>query len=167
MFNCRRPPWFNVKQYVPLQPRPSHHQIRTLWKPMCQRLKQQISLREIQLHTWSGHGATTRPYRQSYIKLTAQQPRQYFHWIQGSYWKLQPYLQNHPGLFLTDQPTTWQPSNTSIPTKVTHERITLNGTVLRITLDPYDTIPMTPHDPPHIVPTTTNKFYSSLDPDDV
>jgi hypothetical protein len=46
MYNCTRPLWFNQKQYMPIQPRPSSHQIRKIWKPLCN-----IWIAKIQSHS--------------------------------------------------------------------------------------------------------------------
>jgi hypothetical protein len=53
VFNCKRPKWFNQRQFMPIQPRPSHHQIRTLWKPMCSKIKQQIAMGNIRMGQWT------------------------------------------------------------------------------------------------------------------
>ena len=37
MLECKRPPWFNTNQYMPIQLRPRPHQIKTIWKPFCTR----------------------------------------------------------------------------------------------------------------------------------
>ena len=138
MFNCSRPPWFNTRQYMPIQPRPSHHQIRTLWKPMCKGIKTQISTGQIRLHSWTGNSPSSRPFRNSYVDTTTNPP-QYYHWINDSYWILKLYLKKSNDLFISDHATTWTPTNTALPTKITHERLTLQGTVYRI--EPYIPVP--------------------------
>ena len=70
-----------------------------------------------------------RPFRQSYANPN-RHPTQYYHWMQGTYWTLKPYIDNRPGVYIIDQPTAWQPTTTAIPTKITHERVTIQGTVL-------------------------------------
>ena len=131
MFNCTRPKWFNKRQFMPIQPRPSHHQIRTLWKPLCKQIKQHISQQLIKMHQWTGHSTHTRPFRSSYVD-TSITPNTHYQWIQDSYWLLKPYLTTMPGYFITDHSTDWQPTATAIPISITQGRPTINGTVFRI-----------------------------------
>ena len=131
MFNCVRPPWFNQRQFMPIQPRPSHYQICKLWKPMCHKIKKQISMQQIRLSHWTGHDTPTRPHRASY-QDKATEPPTYYQWIQTSYWILQPYLSSIHGYLITDKSTTWTPTVTSLPIALTTGRPTLQGTVYRI-----------------------------------
>jgi hypothetical protein len=129
----KRPKWFNQRQYMPIQPRPSHHQIRTLWKPMCHKIKQQISMGNISLGQWTRTSMATRPHCTSYVKLTTKPPT-YYHWIQDAYWSLKPYLQSVQGVYITDHSTTWRPTDTSIPILISHSQQTLQGTVFNISV---------------------------------
>ena len=131
MFNCIRPPWFNRRQFMPIQPRPSHYQIRKLWKPMCHKIKQQISMQQIRLSHWTGHDTPTRPHRASY-QDKATEPPTYYQWIQTSYWILKPHLSSIHGYLIKDKSTTWTPTVTSLPIALSTGRPTLQGTVYRI-----------------------------------
>jgi hypothetical protein len=131
MFNCTRPKWFNKRQFMPIQPRPSNHQIRTLWKPLCKQIKQHISQQLIKMHQWTGKSAHTRPFRSSYVD-TSTTPNTHYHWIQDLYWLLKPYLTTVPGYFITDHSTDWKPTTTAIPISITQGRPTINRTVFRL-----------------------------------
>ena len=131
MFNCVRPKWFNKRQYMPIQPRPSPYQIRTLWKPLCQQIKQHISQRLLTLRNWTGKDANTRPYRLAYTE-TLTKPPTHYHWIQDSYWTLEPYLSTVPGYLISGHSTEWKPTNTAIPISTSLGRPTLRGIVYRL-----------------------------------
>ena len=130
MFNCTKPKWFNTTQVITIQPRPSHHQIRTLWKPMCKLLQQEAAAQRICLTAWTHGRTSTRPHRSSYVDMTTQ-PHTYYHWIQDAYWTLQPYYQQSQSSFMADQTTNWTPHPAAIPIILAKERITIHGIVYR------------------------------------
>jgi hypothetical protein len=130
MFLCQRPKWFNHNQYMPIQPRPSHHQIRTLWKPMCKLILQDITNEQINLKNWTGIDTSKRPFRPSYSE-TIGDIQNHYHWIQDAFWILKPYVENSQTSFLADKATEWTPTDISLPITITNERITIHGIVLR------------------------------------
>ena len=90
MYDCVRPPWYNTKQYTPIQPRPSAYQIRKVWKPFCDTWIEKIQNEEYQLGSTTGRATHCRPYRQSYQDIDApDQP--IYHWITDSYWLMKQY----------------------------------------------------------------------------
>ena len=130
MFNCTKPKWFNTTQVIAIQTRPSHHQIRTLWKPMCKLLHQEVAAQRIRFTTWTHDTTSTRPHRSSYVD-TNTQPHTYYHWIQDAYWTLLPYYQQSQSSFMADQATSWKPHPAAIPIILAKERITIHGIVYR------------------------------------
>ena len=122
MYECRRPPWFNKRQFMPIQTRPSPYQIRKVWKPFCNRWIQKIGL--LQSHPlghWTHQAAHYRPYRRSYVECHREphlyEPT-YYTWFIDSYWEmiLIPTDSPHWILLSLRHPTTWRPTSTSAPT---------------------------------------------------
>jgi len=58
MYNCTRPPWFNPLQFIPIQQRPSTHQIRKLWKPLCDLWQSRIADGTYIMGSFTGRSAS-------------------------------------------------------------------------------------------------------------
>jgi len=121
MYDCRRPPWFNKRQYMPLQIRPSSYQIRKIWKPFCDRWIQKIAYHQTHsLGTWTQQAAHFRPYRVSYVDRHSSpdlyEPTFYM-WYLDTYWTLIPTPTVSPNWILLSlhHATTWRPTSTSTP----------------------------------------------------
>ena len=122
MYECRRPPWFNKRQFMPIQIRPSSHQIRKVWKPFCNRWIQKIGFHHTHpLGQWTHQAAHCRPYRISYVECHKEphlyEPT-YYVWFIDSYWELILTHTDSPNWILLSlrYPTTWRPTSTSAPT---------------------------------------------------
>jgi hypothetical protein len=126
MDNCHQPKWFNTLQYMPIQPRPSHHQIRKIWKPICDTWKAKITEQASTLGSWSRLG--TQSYWEPH-----KAGNQIYHWIQGGYWILKPYLTNNIPLFLADTQTYWRPLLQSEAIHISTHRNTIQGITYRAT----------------------------------
>ena len=119
MYTCTRPPWFNTKQYMPLQPRPSSYQIRKIWKPFCDIWIAKVNNQEYQFGGTTGRASQCRPYRQTYQDIfEPEQP--IYHWINDRFWemKAEEITQNpNPTLrhVIAHQPTTWTPHHLTHP----------------------------------------------------
>jgi hypothetical protein len=71
MYQCQRPPWFNPKQYITIQRRPSKYQITKKWKRLCHMWCSPTTLKrlsKISLGLWTHKATSFRPHRQSYIE---------------------------------------------------------------------------------------------------
>jgi len=147
MYNCQRPNWFNTLQYMPIQPRPSHHQVRTIWKPMCNIWKSMILQPTSTLGPWTRLGTHFRPHRQSYREPHETTGYHIYHWIQNGYWILKPYITNLIPLFLADTQTTWRPTRLSEAIHIATHRTTIQGIT-------YRAIEIIPDANPHILTAT-------------
>jgi hypothetical protein len=121
MYECRRPPWFNKHQYMPLQVRPSSYQIRKVWKPFCDRWIQKIGFHQTHsLGPWTQQAAHYRPYRLSYADQhdspEIYEPT-YYTWYLNTYWMMTLIPTDSPNwIYLSlKHPTTWRPTSTSTP----------------------------------------------------
>ena len=121
MYECRRPPWFNRRQFMPIQVRPSSYQIRKVWKPFCDRWIQKIGYHHTHLlGSWTHQAAHFRPYRISYIERHISpdiyEPT-YYTWYLDTYWELILTPTDSPNWILLSlkHATTWRPTSTSTP----------------------------------------------------
>jgi hypothetical protein len=121
MYECRRPPWFNKRQYMPLQIRPSSYQIRKIWKPFLDRWIQKIAYHQTHsLGPWTQQAAHFRPYRTSYVDRHCSpdlyEPTFYM-WYLDTYWKMIPITTTSPNWILLSlqHATIWRPTSTSTP----------------------------------------------------
>ena len=151
MHNCTRPPWFNPLQFIPIQQRPSQHQIRKLWKPLCELWQSHLTSGTHTLGPFNGSAASYRPYRQTYItpSLTGTTVH---HWINGTYWRLITH-RNNIGHFITDANTDWSPTIHSIPIDIITTQSTQHGTIFKVTTP--ETLNLTPINQPPDGATTT------------
>ena len=150
MYTCTRPSWFNTKQFMPLQQRPSSYQIRKIWKPFCDIWIQQVDSHEFQLGTTTGRATQCRPYRQTYQDFT-EPNHTIYHWINDSFWAMTTTLNpiTAPTLrhVVAHQPTIWRPHHRAHPISITP--------VTDITTNPTYQVNLIPI-PQQTTPETTN-----------
>ena len=135
MYTCTRPPWFNQKQYMPIQPRPSSYQIRKIWQPFCDKWQNLIQTNTVILGETTGRATHFRPYRQTYQDiLLPHMP--IFHWIADCYWAMTPLTTPREvptTIYVTaHEPTTWRPRNLDRPITITVSSTNHIGSIYRV-----------------------------------
>ena len=173
MYDCTRPKWFNDKQYMPRQPRPSSYQIRKIWKPFCDTWLLKIQNKDPSLGVTTGRATQCRPFRQSYRDETSTE-KTIYHWISGSYWSMKPddTLNNDTrhDFITTDQATTWKPKHLDQPVTLSIYKNTTTGTIFQVLLsgsialppngeesDSGETVLHNRQDQPSAIPTTSRR----------
>ena len=120
MYNCQRPPWFNKKQFMPLQVRPSAYQIKRIWKPFCcDRWIQKVAVssQQYSLRKWISRAAHYHPYRTSYADNGPPPTTKFYKWHLDSFWKMELTPTTHSDWCLLSLkfPSVWRPTPSATP----------------------------------------------------
>jgi hypothetical protein len=119
MYECKRPPWFNPNQYLPIQLRPSSTK-KKIWKPFCDCWKTKVSSQTHSFGIWTARTAHFRPHQSTYTNNNLTSPTLYQRY-RGKYWTLAQKPEaldaTHPNItsWILHCPTQWRPTSTSYP----------------------------------------------------
>jgi hypothetical protein len=117
MYQCHRPLWFNTKQFVTLQRRPSNYQIRKKWQPLCRMWCDAITRRRaphVDFGDWTHKATRVRPYRQTYIESNDDGSSTIYHFHDQKYWSTKQHPSRLGHYSLLDS-TEWKPRNNATP----------------------------------------------------
>jgi hypothetical protein len=134
MYQCRRPPWFNSRQYITIQRRPSEHQITKKWKRLCHMWCSPTTLKrlsKISLGPWTHKATGFRPHRQSYIEVTDHEHIQLYHFHDNKYWTVRA-ANGRNNTVILQQPTEWRPGPRANPITLTTHSIQPDGSRFQI-----------------------------------